>query len=103
MTRKLHWNRPALQSYYILHDQLLERWGSQTTEQFLTRVDEALAQLKEFPKIGIEHKHLSRPVRRILIHKHVSLFYTLTSNSIVILLLWDNRRNPKELRKNLKH
>ena len=39
--------------------------------------------------------------RKLVIHKNISVFYTLDSVMIKILLVWDNRQDPKKLKNKL--
>lgn len=39
---------------------------------------------------------------RVSLVNHYSLFYKVETNVIVIVGIWDNRKNPEDLRKNLE-
>jgi hypothetical protein len=39
---------------------------------------------------------------RVSLVNHYSLFYKVETKVIIIVGIWDNRRNPEDLRKNLE-
>lgn len=36
-------------------------------------------------------------------HNHISVFFTIDDNNIFVVLIWDERRNPKDLIENLNN
>jgi len=68
-------------------------------DYFLDLVDKRIEQIKTNPHIAplIENTEF----RKLIIHKNVSLFYMNSDDVIKVLLIWDNRQNPKELTKKL--
>jgi peptidyl-tRNA hydrolase len=62
--------------------------------------------LKEKIKLLKSQNYLGKPtdfdeVRGTLV-KHFTIFYKITPNQIIIVGMWDNRRNPNDLHKNLE-
>ena len=51
-------------------------------------------------------KYLGKPTDfkdiRVSLVSHFSIFYSVTDSEIVIVGIWDNRRNPDDLRRNLE-
>ncbi len=99
MSRKIFWTPIGLESLKEAQSFILEHWDQQVLAYFLDLVDKRIEQLRSNPKLApiIE----STEYRKLLIHKNVSIFYTLESEIIKILLVWDNRQDPQTLKERL--
>jgi len=62
---------------------------------FLSSIDETLARVRQFPRIAALIEDTS--FRKYVLHKHVSLFYSVEQERIKVLLVWDNRMDDKDL------
>ncbi|MEO7080011.1 MAG: hypothetical protein ABIY71_00745, partial [Flavobacteriales bacterium] len=62
-------------------------------------VDDTIDRIRQFPGIAALVEGTS--FRRYVLHKHVSLFYSVGQEWIKILLIWDDRMDSKELLKKL--
>ncbi len=99
MSRRIFWTPIGLESLREAQAFILEHWNQQVLEYFLDLIDKRIDQLKSNPKLApiIE----STEYRKLLIHKNVSIFYTLEPEIIKILLVWDNRQDPRTLKEKL--
>ena len=97
---KVLWTPKAILSLKATAEFLDKIWKNQSIlDTFLIEIDKAILQIQKYPASGVKfHDN----IRRILIHKNVSLFYKEESNLLKILLIWDNRQNPDELEGKLK-
>lgn len=98
MVKRIRWSPVALKS----REDILEYWkfktGSKAYSVKLAKVFQlAVNNIKEFNKIGKDTNKLN--VRRYIMNDY-SLFYIIEKTEIRILLIWDNRRNPKDLKLN---
>jgi len=100
VSRKIFWTPIGLESLKEVQLFILEHWNQQVLEYFLDLIDKRIDQLKSNPKLApiIE----STEYRKLMVHKNVSIFYTLESEIIKILLVWDNRQDPKIIKEKLK-
>lgn len=99
MAQKIIWSKEAQDDFLATLAFYAERNGSKTySEKLATQIQEATEKLLEFPRLG-------RPTDderlRVLRHHNYQIYYELKAQEIVILLVWDMRRNPDELRKYL--
>ncbi|MEM9686192.1 MAG: type II toxin-antitoxin system RelE/ParE family toxin [Bacteroidota bacterium] len=92
---KVFWTPYARRSLRETIDFLSDQWNSEVIDSFLILIDERLAQVKANPEMA--PKLSSRPYRKLLIYKHVSLFYTNHKAYIKVLLILDNRQAPDNL------
>ncbi|MEQ9299101.1 MAG: type II toxin-antitoxin system RelE/ParE family toxin [Cyclobacteriaceae bacterium] len=93
------WTRTARITLKETSSFILTVWNSDVNEAFITQLDYRIRQLQNNPALGSVFKNSQ--IRRLTIHKTVSLFYTNTSQHIKLLVIWDNRQNPDRLLKKL--
>lgn len=96
---RVQWTPVGLRSLRIIQDHVEGKWNDQVLDLFLSSIDETLDRIRQFPGIAALVEGTS--FRRYVLHKHVSLFYTVEQEWIKVLLIWDNRMNDEELLKML--
>jgi plasmid stabilization system protein ParE len=94
------WTEEAVESFLDIKDFLSATWNEMVVEEFSSRTDKTVNMISKNPSIGTRFG--ADNDRRVIIHPHVSLFYEVNKETIVILLLWDNRQDPFELLNRLK-
>ncbi len=82
-----------------MHEHLVSIWDDEVSDLFLSSVDDTIDRIRQFPGIAALVEGTS--FRRYVLHKHVSLFYSVESEWIKILLIWDNRMDSTDWLKNL--
>lgn len=98
---EVFWTPLARQSLSETVDFLTTNWNDEVVEFFFDLVDQKINIIQDHPNIG--HKIKKSEIRRIVVHPNISLFYIFQSHRIKILLIWDNRQNPKRLNEKLKN
>lgn len=94
MEKKIVWTVTAVKDLAKVISYLDEKWERDITDQFLRQLHKQLTLLKQFPKMG-SASNVKPEIRRFVLSQHNSVFYSITpSNSIVILNVFDNRRDP---------
>jgi plasmid stabilization system protein ParE len=74
---------------------LKDEWSEKTASGFLKKIDERIETLKQQPFIG-KPSERKPEVRTILITKHNRLYYKFSHNKIIVLNMYDTRRNPEK-------
>ena len=92
---KITWYELALESLEQVLDFIEDQWGSEITEEFIQLIDNRISQLINNPKIAPSIKNTK--FRKLIIHKHITIFYEVIETELSIILVWDNRQNPNEL------
>ena len=100
MQKEIYWSPIAIKSYLDSKDYIELIWDIKIVEEFENLVDERIEQLRQNNHIApiIENTNY----RKLVIHKNSSIIYDITEDLIRIHLVWDNRKDPKELKKYLK-
>lgn len=89
------WTDYAKESLQLTIDFLQDQWGSEFKDDLISIIDKRLNQVTVNPSLA---PFLSGTTfRRLVIHKHLTIFYSTIPKSIKIILVWDNRQNPDKL------
>jgi len=90
------WSPTARLTYYRILEYLAENWTIKEIESFIDRTEEVINH--------ICNNHLLYPYSiesdtyKCVVVKQVSLFYRVKTDSIELLVFWDNRQEPSKLR-----
>ena len=98
MTKAI-WTDYAKESLQQTIDFLETQWGSEFKEDLITLIDKRINQVVLNPNIAPFLEGTS--FKKLLIHKHLTIFYSVFPNTVKIILVWDNRQNPDNLEKTL--
>lgn len=74
---------------------LESEWGHHVAKKFLDKIDKKLEDLSHYPYMGIQSEKVP-DVRSILIIRYNRLYYRIAVNTIIVLNLYDTRRNPEK-------
>jgi toxin YoeB len=92
--RKIIWSVPASQELISILDFYLIRNGNPAySEKLLAEIDSIVSYLPEHPNLG---KQTEDKIHRVLIRNNYEIFYRVEPEAIIIVTLWDSRRNPEE-------
>lgn len=94
------WTPLGLKSLDITADFIEEQWNEDVANSFLDRLDERIEQLKRNPRIGPTYEQTE--FRQLLVHPLVTLYYEFKTDYISLTLVWANKKDPDELREELK-
>ena len=99
MAQKIIWSKEAQEDFLATLAFYAERNGSKMySEKLAGEIQDAIARLESHPELG-------RPVLddsiRMIRRGNFQIYYELQHEKIVILVVWNVRRNPDELKKYL--
>ena len=91
------WSPTARITYYQVLEYLLENWTFKELETFIDRTEEVISHICSNPLLY--PYSIESDVHKCVVVKQVSLFYRIkTTNTIELLVFWDNRQDPAKLR-----
>jgi len=93
--QKVSWSKIAIQSLNSTNTFILSLWNTTVSSQFLNEIDESISYIKKYPNIG--KRIIRTDIRQLNINKQVNLFYKIEGDTLKILLIWNNKQNPKDL------
>ena len=91
------WTPTAYNSLQEILDYLQEHWNKQIAHDFLDLVDQNFRLITSNPEMFPISKYDSQS-RAAVLTKHITLFYRIIQNTLEIELLWNNLRNPRNLK-----
>jgi plasmid stabilization system protein ParE len=100
VAKQIIWTNTAKKARREILQYWIENNGSNNYSKKLSqlfRKKVALIQSENYQGKPTDFKNV-----RISLVKNFSLFYKVNKNNIIIVGIWDNRRNPEDLHKNLK-
>lgn len=83
-----------------LLDFLEEEWSEKVKQNFIKKLDNALEKIKNFPE-SCEESDIKKGLFKCIITKQTTLYYRYNSKQITVVTLFDNRMNPKKLKKEI--
>lgn len=100
MAKRVVWTNTAKKARQEILEYGVVRNKSKTYSQKLSQL------FRERINLLKSHDYIGKPtdfdkVRATLV-SHFTIFYKVRLNEIIIVGIWDNRRNPDDLRKNLE-
>jgi plasmid stabilization system protein ParE len=93
--KEVKWTETAIKSLKETSDFILEHWETDVNESFVEQLNHRITQVQNNPELAPAYENSS--IRRLIIHRNVSLFYVNTPQLIKILLIWDNRQDADSL------
>jgi len=97
MHRKLIWSPLAEKDFVNILEYLQKNWEDKVLENFIEITNKMIGQImlnpNQFPTINKKHK-----VRKCVLTRHNTLFYTISLQSINILRIYDTRQDPHKIK-----
>lgn len=87
--KKVIWAPTARRSLRRTSDFISELWNEQVKTEFLNQLNFRVEQIRRNPELAPTFQ--DSEVRKLVIHKSVTLFYLNHPEHIRLLLIWDNR------------
>jgi len=91
MARKIVWTKRSDTKFTNILNYLNEEWGQKVTAAFIQRTYDFLDIIIDFPEIGVI-QNSSRNIRGFTLTKHITVFYRIEDQNIILLSFFDNRQ-----------
>lgn len=100
---RVNWADEARADLRDILDYLYRTFGSKARRKALVGLKRSIRLLKHFPLLGkpcFEDTALGLPYR-VLVSKYYQLVYYIEDDTLIIVALWDSRKDPGRLRNRL--
>ena len=94
---KIIWTSESIQNLEIIINYLRTKWTEREVNNFLAKLDKAVALISTRPKLFRLTKYRSN-IRKCVLTKQTTIYYSAESSEIKIMSLFDNRQNPDKLK-----
>jgi plasmid stabilization system protein ParE len=101
MKREIRLSKRAMGKLDSLLDYLEEEWSTKVKHEFVLKLDKSLKQIQKLPDSFPESEKI-KGLRKCVVTKQTTVFYKYSEITIDIVTIFDNRQNPKSLRKETK-
>ena len=96
MPKHIIWSPLSENDYLSILNYLQKNWDDKVVQGFIEITTALLTQISNNPKqFPVVYK--KRKIRKCVLTKHNTLFYSEGKESIDILRIFDNRQDPKKL------
>ena len=96
MNKPLVWSPLALESYQEMARSLKQEWGEKVKNKFRKEVLQTINRLAQNPStFPLVYDFIN--LRKAVIHKNSVLYYRETEKQIIIVALFDPRKDPEKL------
>ena len=92
---KIRVTKRANHDFLRIQDYLLTTWGNSSVLKFKNQVNDFLDILEIFPEIGTLEVP-EKNIRGFQVNSHIRIFYTIKSDSLVILSFFNILQNPQK-------
>ena len=93
-TFKIIWSEESLDNLDSIVDYLDKNWTNKEIFSFFYGVNRLIRIIKDKPFTFPYSNNLK--IRRAVLSKKITLYYTVLEESVVIISLFDTRQNPKK-------
>ncbi|MDW3209692.1 MAG: type II toxin-antitoxin system RelE/ParE family toxin [Reichenbachiella sp.] len=93
--KKVIWSLTARKSLRRTSAFISELWNEQVKMEFLNQLNFRVDQIRKNPELAPTFE--DSEVRKLVIHKSVTLYYQNLPEHLRLLLVWDNRQDPAKL------
>lgn len=93
MAYQVRWTQNAVEDLEHLIEFLRKEWSPRSAQAFIEKVFYKIEIIRNLPNIGTRSEKMP-DVRRILVTKQTSIYYSLKDGVITILNIFDNRQDP---------
>jgi len=97
-TYKIIWSEEAISNLKGVIDYLEKHWTNKEITKFSQLLDKQLRRIEENPRLFAKSEQ-SNGMRKAVLTKQLTLFYSLVGDEIRIITLFDSRQNPTNLMK----
>jgi len=101
MKREIKLSKRTIRKLDSLLIYLEEEWSTKVKHEFVLKLDKSLKQIQKLPDSFPESEKI-RGLRKCVLTKQTTLFYKYSETTIDVITIFDNRQNPKSLKKGTK-
>lgn len=98
-TYKIIWTDEALDNLSNIIEYLEYRWTKREIQNFVKLLDRQIIRIQINPEL-FQTSFSSSLLRRSVLTKQITIYYSIDKNEVRIVSLFDNRQNPKRLKTN---
>ena len=92
---KIFWTDHAISELRETIEYLENNWTERELRNFFEKLDRTIEIISKTPEI-FPSSFLKKDIRKAVVEKHNNLYYRISKNSVEIISLFSNRKNPNK-------
>lgn len=92
---KILWTDHAISELNETIEYLENNWTEKELRKFFSKLDHTIELISKTPEI-FPDSHEKKRIRKAVVEKHNNLYYRINENSIEIVSLFSNQKNPNK-------
>ena len=97
MASTIVWSKEAEEQLDEIIDYLYQHWTDKEISKFFLRLEESLGQIKTTPQ-RFKNSERKSNTKEFQLSNQITIFYSHNKETVNILLLWVNKKNPINLK-----
>ncbi len=102
MMRRINLSNRAVKRLDDLLAFLEKEWSPKVKNNFILKLDKSIRQIQKLPE-SFPASEKIKGLRKCTVTKQTTVYYSFSDSSIDIVTIFDNRKNPESLRKEVKN
>jgi plasmid stabilization system protein ParE len=90
---KIEWSIRATRDLDKILEYLIAEWGEKSFKDFAKSLDRRLNLIALRPTL-YSKVHFSKPTRKSVLGKRITIYYRITNKKVFLITLFDNRQDP---------
>ena len=101
MSRKIILSKKASKKLGELLEYLETEWSAKVKNDYIKKLEKSLAIIKQNPN-NFQESNIKKGLHKCVITKQTTIYYKFDKDKIYVVTLFDNRQDPKKLKKEIK-
>jgi len=97
MALRVSWDNEAENNLEAITEFILNNWNEKILVSFFKELNESIEQIQKFPESFAE-SNIKKEIRKCVVNKQISMYYSITKSEIEIRALIDNRQDNNKLK-----
>jgi len=97
MALRVSWDNEAENNLEAITEFILNNWNEKILVSLFKELNESIEQIQKFPESFAE-SNIKKEIRKCVVNKQISMYYSITKSEIEIRALIDNRQDNNKLK-----
>lgn len=101
MIRKVYFSNRAAKKLESIFTYLENNWTKEITNDFILKIEKSKTIVSKYPNSFPESKYING-LHKCVVTKHNTFYYRYNEKEVEIVSIFDNRQDPKKIKKSVK-
>ena len=91
------WTKTAEKTHLKNLNYLEKEWSKSTILNYIEELDATIHRITINPNL-FPHYNKRKEIHKCVLNKHLTLYYQVKKNTIILLLFWNTNQNPNNIK-----